>query len=179
MTVLGCRRNGVRSKSGFTLIEIMIVLSIIGILSALASVRYMSFVERALIARTIAELRGIAGLIDLESIDDGSLPESLLEVDAAWMRDPWGNPYQYLRLEGDLPPIGRGGPPARGGGGGGGPPAIALARKDRFLVPINSDYDLYSKGPDGQSKAPLQPPVSRDDIIRASDGSFYGVAERF
>ena len=62
---------------------------------------------------------------------------------------------------------------------GGGKPAIAQARKDRFLVPINSDFDLYSMGADGETKATLQNKVSRDDIIRASDGGFYGIAENF
>jgi len=58
-----------------------------------------------------------------------------------------------------------------------GPPA--LPRKDRFLVPINSDYDLYSKGKDGQSNAPLTVPVSHDDIIRAANGAYVGVAANF
>ncbi len=54
-----------------------------------------------------------------------------------------------------------------------------MPRKDRFLVPINSDYDLYSKGKDGESKAPLSPKVSHDDIIRANDGAFVGLASEF
>jgi general secretion pathway protein G len=62
-------------------------------------------------------------------------------------RDPWGNPYQYLPLDGASPP-GGGGP---GGGGG----AAAHARKDRFLVPIDTDFDLYSMGKDGQSASAL------------------------
>ncbi|MBW2244968.1 MAG: prepilin-type cleavage/methylation domain-containing protein, partial [Deltaproteobacteria bacterium] len=53
------------------------------------------------------------------------------------------------------------------------------ARKDRFLVPINTSFDLYSMGKDGQTRAPLNPPVSRDDVVRANDGSFIGLAERY
>ena len=34
-------------------------------------------------------------------------------------------------------------------------------------------------GPDGQSKAPLASPVSKDDIIRANDGGYMGIAELF
>lgn len=52
-------------------------------------------------------------------------------------------------------------------------------RKDRFLVPINSDYDLYSMGADGRSVAPLTASMSRDDIIRANDGAFVGLAEDY
>jgi general secretion pathway protein G len=53
------------------------------------------------------------------------------------------------------------------------------ARKDRRLVPINSDYDLYSVGKDGQSSPPLTAGQSQDDIIRASDGGFVGPASTY
>ena len=72
--------------------------------------------------------------------------------------DAWGNPYEYLNL------------------GTVTPPTQHKIRKDKNLHPINSDYDLYSKGPDGQSVAPLTAMASRYDIIRANDGAFIGVA---
>jgi general secretion pathway protein G len=53
------------------------------------------------------------------------------------------------------------------------------ARKDRFLVPLNTDYDLYSDGPDGKTASPITAAPSQDDIIRASDGSYVGVAADF
>ena len=49
-------------------------------------------------------------------------------------------------------------------------------RKDRNLVPINTDYDLYSKGPDGASSPPLTARAGQDDIVRANDGAYIGVA---
>jgi hypothetical protein len=52
-------------------------------------------------------------------------------------------------------------------------------RKDRFLHPINSDYDLYSMGKDGESVEPLTAQKSHDDVIRANDGSFVGLAVEF
>ena len=52
-------------------------------------------------------------------------------------------------------------------------------RKDRFLVPINTDFDLYSMGADGASVGPLTSAVSRDDIVRANDGGFVGLASDF
>jgi general secretion pathway protein G len=52
-------------------------------------------------------------------------------------------------------------------------------RKDRFLVPINSDFDLYSMGKDGESVPPLTAQKSRDDIIRANDGAYIGPAYAF
>jgi general secretion pathway protein G len=54
-----------------------------------------------------------------------------------------------------------------------------MARKDRFLVPINSTYDLYSMGADGKSVLPLTAKHSHDDIIRANDGTYIGVAELY
>jgi len=74
------------------------------------------------------------------------------------MTDPWGNPYQYLRVTGSN----------RG-----------ALRKDRFLVPINSDFDLYSMGPDGETVLALTAKAARDDIIRANDGGYVGVAEGY
>ena len=56
---------------------------------------------------------------------------------------------------------------------------MGQARKDRFLVPINSDYDLYSMGPDGGSVPPLTAALSRDDIIRANNGDYFGLASGF
>lgn len=52
-------------------------------------------------------------------------------------------------------------------------------RKDRNLVPLNTDYDLYSRGPDGQSVSPLTAAKSKDDIIRANNGGYVGTAEDY
>jgi len=180
------KKRSVTRSAGFTLIEIAVVMAIIGILASTAGVRYFKMLERARVARAIVELRGIAAELDPMGDDHSTLPGSLAGTGIG-RDDPWGRPYQYLLIQGQLP----GGLSGTGGGlphvaakpsgesRGGGKPAIALARKDRFLVPINSDYDLYSVGPDGETKATLNSPVSRDDIIRAADGGFYGLAEKF
>jgi general secretion pathway protein G len=52
-------------------------------------------------------------------------------------------------------------------------------RKDRFLVPLNTDFDLYSMGQDEDSKAPLTAEASHDDIIRANNGGFVGLAHKY
>ena len=72
------------------------------------------------------------------------------------MLDPWKGTYQYTRLDN-----------AKGKGS---------ARKDKNLVPINTDYDLWSNGKDGKSVAPLTAQASRDDIVRANNGRFVGPA---
>ncbi|RKZ94457.1 MAG: prepilin-type cleavage/methylation domain-containing protein, partial [Gammaproteobacteria bacterium] len=73
--------------------------------------------------------------------------------------DPWGNLYQFLNMS---TVVGNG-----------------QKRKDKNLVPLNTDYDLYSSGPDGQSVGPLTAAKSRDDIIRANNGGYVGKAEDY
>ena len=50
-----------------------------------------------------------------------------------------------------------------------------LARRDRNLRPLNTDYDLFSVGKDGASHKLLSQPDSDDDVIRALDGSPDGI----
>lgn len=57
--------------------------------------------------------------------------------------------------------------------------SVGKKRKDKSLHPLNTDYDLYSMGPDGRSVSPLTAKASRDDIIRANNGGFIGVAEDY
>ena len=52
-------------------------------------------------------------------------------------------------------------------------------RKDKFQVPLNSTYDLYSLGKDGVSDEPLTAKPSWDDIVRANDGAFIGLATQY
>jgi general secretion pathway protein G len=44
---------------------------------------------------------------------------------------------------------------------------------------LNDDYDLYSMGQDGVSVSPITAKPSQDDILRASDGSYLGLASQF
>jgi len=52
-------------------------------------------------------------------------------------------------------------------------------RKDHKLNPINSDYDLFSMGRNQKFKTQISNKDSLDDIIRANDGGFIGVAQDF
>jgi general secretion pathway protein G len=145
-------------RRGFTLIEMMIVAVITGILAALAIPNYTRIRDRAMVARAIGDIDAIQFDLQEYVLRNGSLPTTLAGIDRAGLEDPWGNPYQYL--------------PIAGSGKGG-------FRKDRFLVPINSDYDLYSMGADGASQGPLSAKASQDDIVRANDGGFVGLAKDF
>jgi general secretion pathway protein G len=136
------------------------VTAIIGALTTLAIPKVQEAIEKARVARAIGDIRAIQA--DLDGQD--SLPASLGQIGRGGLVDPWGNPYQYLRF------------PPRQRKGGGHPQG---ARKDRFLVPINSTYDLYSMGKDGSSAAPLTARASRDDVVRANDGGYIGLASKF
>ena len=151
------------TRGGFTLIEMLLVMAIIATISTLALPALQRAIHQARVARAIGDIEAVQ--IDVMTFRSGAdtLPVSLAAVGRAGMLDPWGTPYQYLRLE--IP--GKKNPPT------------GQARKDRFLVPLNSDFDLYSMGKDKSSAAPLNAKASRDDIIRALDGGFIGVASKF
>ncbi len=220
-------------QAGFTLIEVMMVVTIAGALTGIAIPNYIGYLDKARVVRAIAEISALAKEIDGHSVtSDDTYPDSLAAIGRETLLDPWGNPYQYLKIAGNThgggpaavddhqtrslawlwpfpgeahaagtgthgstggqststpsggassssSPSGQGGGNSQGGTGAGGGNVVGQARKDRFLVPINSDYDLYSLGKDGRSVAALTAKDSRDDVVRASDGAFIGLASNF
>ncbi len=143
-------------SSGLTIIELMLVVAMIGVLAALALPKYQSYQERIKQSQAVQDITVLQTLISQYRLDSGSYPPSLAEVGNAGRLDPWGRPYVYQELA-SLP--GKG-----------------MARKDRKLNPLNSDFDLYSLGKDGDSKTQLTNRVSLDDVVRANDGIFIGLA---
>lgn len=144
---------------GWTLIELVLGLLILGVLSALVVPAYTGMLERRRLAEAITDLRTMEAEIASYALASRRPPPSLQEIGWATREDPWGRPYRYLRFDGiDW---------------------LTRARVDRFDVPINSTYDLYSVGRDGQTALSLQLPPSWDDVIRANDGAYVGPASRF
>lgn len=153
--------------AGYTLVELAVAVVIVGLLASLAAPELQDYVNQARVARTVTEIRTVAKEVEQHRIRSGEYPESLAEIGRDGLEDPWGHPYQYLKIAGE-------GTGKKGSGG-----TTGEVRKDRFLVPLNSDFDLYSSGPDGESRAPLTAAASWDDIIRASDGEFVGPAAQY
>ena len=99
----GSEHSQRRRIAGFTLIELMVAVAIIGTLASMSGTTYMQYVEKARVARAIVELRGIASSLDASGLDGGDLPDSLAEAGIGNILDPWGSLYYYLRIQGQLP----------------------------------------------------------------------------
>lgn len=143
---------------GFTLVELMIVGAILGIVLFVAVPAYQNYGKRVELHQAITDLSVIQLQIDDFALTNGSFPATLADVGLDGMEDPWGNPYEYISYA-DNP--------------------VGFRRKDKNLNPLNSDYDLYSKGEDGLTTKQIITPKAQDDIIRGRDGSFMGYAKDF
>ena len=156
------KNKGINLLSGqskaFTIIELLIGVAILGVSAAIAIPIYNEYKVKLENAIAIRDIMNIQVVVESYYQAKDTYPTSLTDVNMDQLSDPWGNFYVYLNLAGA--PIGQ-------------------MRKDQALVPINSDYDLYSKGPDGASVAPLTAAMSRDDIIRGNNGSFIGLASEY
>ena len=141
--------------AGFTVLEILVVALLVGTLAAISIPIYFEALNAARIARARADIKNISTTIDVRRLETGLYVNSLVEIGMDHVLDPWGKPYEYLRIEGTK--------------------NHGKARKDKNLVPLNSDYDLYSKGRDGKSVSPLTAKASHDDVVRANNGGFIGL----
>jgi general secretion pathway protein G len=149
-----------RTARGFTLVELVVAVAILGVLAALTLSEYLAYIERVRVARAVIELKDISAQIDPIAFEGGALPNSLADVGIVGRNDPWGRPYVYLKIRGN-------------------PIAAFRSRQDQFLVPINTDYDLYSRGKDGRTQVRLTHPFSLDDVVRGNDGAFLGLAAKY
>jgi general secretion pathway protein G len=148
-----------KQGAGFTLLELVMVIAIIGTLAAIAVPVYYRYIEEAKIAKACADIRIFEKeIMGAQGDDPDNLPDSLADIGRENYPDPWGNPYQYANHD-IIPPGDR--------------------RKYKSTVPLNTDFDLYSMGPDGVTKPPITAKGGYDDIIRAGDGEYVGPASEY
>lgn len=153
------RHYSSRQQQAFTLVEILITLVVIGALAAIAIPSYQSYLERNKRSPAIKDIAELSMAIERFHTENGTYPANLAALGAGLpTTDPWGNAYQYLGI--DVIPA----------------PNTGHVRRDKNMNPLNSDYDLYSMGPDGETAKQLTAAKARDDIVRAGNGGFIGLA---
>ena len=145
-------------QGGVTLLELMVVVAAIVVLGSLAVPAFNGYIERSRVARAVSDIGTVSLQLYRWQLNTRNFPATLAEAGIVLGNDPWGRPYRYLRVAGAN---------------------VGQLRKDHNLVPINTDFDLYSLGPDGQSAAALTAQPSRDDIVRANNGAYIGVAANY
>ena len=105
------------SQRGFTLIEIMVVVVILGILAAVVVPRIMDNPGKARVAKAKQDIRQLESALELYKLDNFNYPSTQQGLDAlvskpscdpqpknykqggyikSLPKDPWGNPYQFL-----------------------------------------------------------------------------------
>ncbi len=113
------RKRDYSDRKGFTLIELMIVIVIIGILATLLIPRIMERPEEARRVKGKIDIKAIESALKLYKIDNGSYPTTeqgliallkkpeVAPIPKKWReggyldgndvpKDPWGNPYYYV-----------------------------------------------------------------------------------
>lgn len=106
-----------RAVAGFTLIEVMVVVVILGILAAIIVPKIMSRPEQARVVKVRQDILAIQSALDLYKLDNGNYPSTdqgltalvtkptIPPVPRDWKADgylqevpvdPWGQAYQYL-----------------------------------------------------------------------------------
>ena len=144
--------------AGFTLIEILITMAILGLVAAMAVPSYTAYLDKTNAADVASDFAAIELKLETYFAAHGQYPATLVAVGKD-QDDPWGNALQYLDMASESGDTNK--------------------RKNASSQPINTDYDLYSKGPDGLSALSVTATISLDDVIRADNGGYIGIAEDY
>jgi general secretion pathway protein G len=133
-----------RAEAGYTLLELLVVLAILGFLAAVATPMVLRYLDSAKFSTAKTEVSNLSAGLDLYKLDVGSYPTTQQGLEALvkapqgvenWngpyikkttnLNDPWGHPYNY-RSPGQY-----------------------------------GDYDLYSYGPKGdEGNTGAKPPIA-------------------
>lgn len=141
------RTSPLSSRSGFTMVELLVVSAILGVLALMALPVFNDYITKTKNKRCAGDIRTLEKAVTAYILERNALPVSLAEVGMADRTDPWGRPYQYNKN---------------------------ATLEDGFTFKLNEDYDLYSMGSDGASDTDGSLPQCADDIVRANTGGYAG-----
>ncbi|MBI3621416.1 MAG: prepilin-type N-terminal cleavage/methylation domain-containing protein [Nitrospirae bacterium] len=152
--------NVLNANRGYTLLELLLVVLIVAILATVALPVYTKFINKARSVQAVGEISALEKEIMMYVYGDSAqrLPSRLNQLTRGNLIDPWGRTYQYVPFS---------------------PGTSAPRRSDRFSVSLNTDYDLYSLGEDGESAASLTAITSLDDVVRAGNGGYIGLVSEY
>jgi len=150
---------GNRRSKGLTLIEIMIVVAILGILSAVAIPSYNGYQEKRRIAEAREDIVAMSLAIEQYITINREMPANLDDIGWRNVKDPWDKNYLYRDLTIDA--------------------NVSRARADSSGQSLNSDFDLWSRGPNKKSSRIVTNNNGSDDILRAFNGREVRLGKEF
>jgi general secretion pathway protein G len=108
------KRRGNAGQDGFTLVEMLVVITIIGMIMALVGPRVLNYLSESRVKAARIQIQSLSSALDLFYLDAGRFPSSSEGLTAlarpisgvtAWNgpyvkgrtvpNDPWGHPYVY------------------------------------------------------------------------------------
>lgn len=138
-TAVTLKSNSNRDEAGFTLLELLVVVAILGVLVAIAAPATFKILGRAKTSVATQEVDALGSQLDMYRLDQGNLPTQEQGLTSLWTKpsgaESWGGPY--IKNVASL--------------------------KDPwnhdwvYIVPSrreNHDYDLCSSGSDGKGTGP-------------------------
>lgn len=146
-------------RPGFSLVQLLVTVAIVGLLAVAGIPTCTSIIQGQKVGNAITDLSRIGQAAIAYQLRTGVLPRTLDDLDNIPLHDPWVRKYQYTNLSN-----------AKSKG---------VARINIRQSPINTLFDVYSLGEDGESVSQLTAISSGDDVVWARDGQFIGLASEY
>jgi prepilin-type N-terminal cleavage/methylation domain-containing protein len=139
--------SSLANHKGFTLIELIVVTTILGILAAMSIPAYNDYINKTKTGKAKSDIRTLCTEINAHIMDNnGAKPADLGVINRLGLKDPWNRPYVYSN---------------------------SAVLEDTLGFKLNMEFDIYSLGADGQTNvSPVGFPVTLDDIVSYSDGTY-------
>lgn len=115
------------TRSGFTLVEILLVVAILGILAGVAVVGLKGRTQKANIAAARTSIAAVQTAIDVYETDNGVYPPNLQALLTKTSENNWNGPY----IKGKMP-------------------TDPWGNEFQYSIKGESGYEIRSAGPDGQ-----------------------------